>query len=228
MSEDQQPTDVLCVRGFRAIMERRSEEYWHMAEPLCLGYFEEGRDYVITLLSVIPPDDVQGQISELMDIHSQDEFPKRKPSGMSKSVWLLFSTGNQCDTHSDGIAKVMLLASLLAWLECQDHLNRGDIGNCILTYGQALMLLGTSMARGVATMAKDSLQAVAKRGAEARHEENRSIKESVMRWLDENKDLTLHGDNTASEIAGKVAPIKWRTARDYITEWKKLRSAGKP
>lgn len=68
----------------------------------------------------------------------------------------------------------------------------------------------------------------ARLGAQARHSENRAIKSEVMAWLDANKTLALNGEETASEIAGKIAPIKWRTAREYITEWKKLRSAGKP
>lgn len=69
---------------------------------------------------------------------------------------------------------------------------------------------------------------MAKRGAMARHTETRAIKRDVFEWLDQHKALDLNGDETAGEIAGKVAPVAWRTARDYVTEWKKLRSAGKP
>ncbi len=69
---------------------------------------------------------------------------------------------------------------------------------------------------------------LARLGADARHAENRAIKDFVMKWLDENKTTALNGEDAADEIAGKVAPIKRRTARDYITEWKKLRSAGTP
>ncbi len=69
----------------------------------------------------------------------------------------------------------------------------------------------------------------AKLGADARHREDRAIKAEIMKWLDENRTPDLNGDQTATAIAGKLAPISWRTARDYITEWKrKQRSAGRP
>lgn len=75
----------------------------------------------------------------------------------------------------------------------------------------------------------NSQKHMAQRGATARHAENRAIKREVMGWLDEKRDpQTVNGDETAGDIAGKVAPISWRTARDYVTEWKKLRSAGRP
>lgn len=58
------------------------------------------------------------------------------------------------------------------------------------------------------------------------HAENRAMKQEVFVWLDQNMKLFKSMDAAASAVAGKVAPIKWRTARDWVGEWKKVRSAG--
>lgn len=58
-----------------------------------------------------------------------------------------------------------------------------------------------------------------------RHVENHQMKRDVFAWLDQNYSASTSMDSTASAIAGKVVPVAWRTARDWITEWKKLRSA---
>ncbi len=68
----------------------------------------------------------------------------------------------------------------------------------------------------------------ASKGAEARHAENRAMKEQVMQWLDAHRDEFPSMDETAAAIAkaGGVVPVKFRTARAWVAEWKKLRSAG--
>ncbi len=62
----------------------------------------------------------------------------------------------------------------------------------------------------------------------ARHTENRNMKADVFAWLDANMSKFESMDEAAGEIAGKLVPIKWRTARDWITAWKKERAAGTP
>lgn len=69
---------------------------------------------------------------------------------------------------------------------------------------------------------------VAKAGAVARHSENHAMKHDVFTWLDANFSNFQSMDAAATEIAGKVVPVKWRTARDWVAEWKKVRSAGRP
>ena len=68
----------------------------------------------------------------------------------------------------------------------------------------------------------------AKAGASAAHAENRAIKQDVFAWLDTNMPNFKSMDSAAEAIAGKVAPVKFRTARDWVGEWKKLRSTGTP
>lgn len=62
----------------------------------------------------------------------------------------------------------------------------------------------------------------------ARHSENHSMRQQVFEWLDQNMPQFTSLDSAADAIAGKVVPVKWRTARDWIGQWKKVRSAGRP
>ena len=68
--------------------------------------------------------------------------------------------------------------------------------------------------------------AQAREAANARHAENRAIKESLLKWYEENKDKFTSKDKAAEE-AIKQAPIAFRTARKWITEFCKHPSAGR-
>lgn len=59
-----------------------------------------------------------------------------------------------------------------------------------------------------------------------RHAENYAMQEDIYQWMDENWKPGMSFDSAASEIAGKVVPLAWRTVREHITDWNKLRSAG--
>jgi len=69
---------------------------------------------------------------------------------------------------------------------------------------------------------------LARSAAAARHSENRSMKQSVFSWCDSNMASARSMDAAASQVAGVVVPVAWRTVREWMTEWKKLRSAGTP
>lgn len=64
-------------------------------------------------------------------------------------------------------------------------------------------------------------------GAKA-HSENRAMKMDVFAWLDENMVRFNSMDSAAQEISTNVAPVAFRTARDWVGQWKKVRSAGTP
>ena len=70
------------------------------------------------------------------------------------------------------------------------------------------------------------LKELSKIALDARHAENRSMKADVHKWLDSNMARFKSMDAAAESIAGNVAPVKWRTARSWVGEWKKLRSTG--
>lgn len=61
-----------------------------------------------------------------------------------------------------------------------------------------------------------------------RHFENRTMKAEVFAWLDEHMKTFRSMDAAAEAIAGKRWPIKWRTAREWVGQWKAQRSAGTP
>lgn len=60
-----------------------------------------------------------------------------------------------------------------------------------------------------------------------RHAETRSMKMDVFQWLEENMHKFKSMDKAAEAVI-KQQPIAFRTARDWVGEWKKLRSTGKP
>lgn len=66
-----------------------------------------------------------------------------------------------------------------------------------------------------------------RKGAAVTHKEHRAMKADVFAWLDENMSNFRSMEKAAEAIAGKVVPIGFRTARDWVGDWKKERSAGK-
>ena len=75
---------------------------------------------------------------------------------------------------------------------------------------------------------KSAVKSTARRNALKGHAENHALRDAVYSWADENMKQGKSLDGAASEIAGKVVPLKWRTVREHLTEWKKIRSAGTP
>lgn len=84
-------------------------------------------------------------------------------------------------------------------------------------------LAGQPISQKAISLARSEL---ARSGSEARHAENRAMKRDVFAWLDANMVKFNSMDDAATAIAGKVEPIKWRTAREWVGDWKKLRSTG--
>jgi hypothetical protein len=60
----------------------------------------------------------------------------------------------------------------------------------------------------------------ARAGGHARHAENKSMREDVFLWADSNM--------TNFKSMDKLVPVSFRTVRDWLGEWKKLRAASKP
>lgn len=72
------------------------------------------------------------------------------------------------------------------------------------------------------------VKSTAIRNALKRHTENHSLRDAVYSWADKNIRPGKSLDDAAWDVAGKVVPLKWRTVRKHLTEWKKLRSASTP
>lgn len=90
-------------------------------------------------------------------------------------------------------------------------------------------LVGTALKRVREDARKDlKRKALARKGADVAHQENRALKADVFRWLDDNFSNCKSMDAAATSMAGKIVPMTFRTVRDWVTEWKKLRSASTP
>lgn len=68
---------------------------------------------------------------------------------------------------------------------------------------------------------------LAKTAAQARHSKSRFHKQMVFDWCDQNMDRFSSMDDAALDIAETFVPEKFRAVRDWMTEWRKLRSAGR-
>ena len=76
--------------------------------------------------------------------------------------------------------------------------------------------------------AKVARLSMALMGAEARHKENRVDKAKVFSWCDDNMSRFSSMDDAALDIAQTFVPQKFRAVRGWMTDWRKLRSAGTP
>ena len=109
------------------------------------------------------------------------------------------------------------------WLsEAQDAL--------LLAHGQYMWCEGERLANE-STMIKEnqpeSISDFSRRGAAVRHAENRSMKSQVSVWLDANMP-NFKSMDAAAQAVTKQQPIAFRTARDWVGEWRKVRSTGTP
>lgn len=90
------------------------------------------------------------------------------------------------------------------------------------------ILMGMHMNRGGFDLASRAASQLGRKGAGARHAEHRAMKIDVMKWCDENMAAFGSVDAAAAAVAGGVVPVVFRTAADWIREWKKLQSGGRP
>lgn len=74
----------------------------------------------------------------------------------------------------------------------------------------------------------DEASRLAKQRASKRHAENHAMRDEVYAWLDANKTPKMSLDDAATEMAGKLVPLTWRSVRDHCIGWNRLRSASKP
>ncbi len=70
-------------------------------------------------------------------------------------------------------------------------------------------------------------KAAAKAAAQARHSDTRNMKADVFAWLDAHM-VEFKSMDAAAQAIIKQQPVVFRTARAWVGEWKKLRSAGTP
>lgn len=84
-------------------------------------------------------------------------------------------------------------------------------------------IAGVGQAQALA-MARSEL---ARNAAFTSHTANRAAKKQVFDWCNENMSRFKSMDDAAMDIAETFVKQKFRTVRDWMTEWKKLRPASK-
>lgn len=94
-------------------------------------------------------------------------------------------------------------------LELREHLHHLSIGRFI------------ELVLSNAVKAKQSAAAL------KRHQENHAMKLQVFEWLSINFQKFKSMDAAAEAIAGKLVPLKFRTVRKWVKEYKDMQSAGK-
>lgn len=75
---------------------------------------------------------------------------------------------------------------------------------------------------------KNSASEFGRLGANALHKENRAMKKEVLDWCSANMKNFKSNESAAEAVAGKIVPVKFRTVRDWIGEWRRLHPAGTP
>ena len=109
------------------------------------------------------------------------------------------------------------------WSRDQVQQHRAE---CLLQAYQALtylLLLKIGKPLDTKELEKAVRAALAKKASEARHIENRSMKAEVFAWCDSHLlDSQCSMDDAAFAIAEKLVPVKFRTVRQWMTDWRKL------
>lgn len=88
-----------------------------------------------------------------------------------------------------------------------------------------ILVIGISLSKSDSDVAKSVLKAFSDSGNDAKHAETRAMKREVFEWLDINFKAFGKMD-PAAEAVTKQQPIKFRTARRWVGEWKKSRVPG--
>lgn len=88
----------------------------------------------------------------------------------------------------------------------------------------AIEIVGAGQVQALAAARSE----LARNAAFKSHAANRAAKALVFEWCDKNMSRFKSMDDAAMDIAESFIPQKFRAVRDWMTEWKKLRSASKP
>jgi hypothetical protein len=115
----------------------------------------------------------------------------------------------KCIDKGDGEVEIHDLGGQAFDLELREHLHH-------LTIARFIELILNN-----AVKAKQSAAAI------KRHQEHYSMKHQVFGWLDINFQNYKSMDAIAEAIAGKLVPLKFRTVRKWVKEYKDMHSAGR-
>lgn len=191
---------------------------------------------------------------ELLDQESdefEDELSEVDALRMALEFRVLhFEAGDPSDNpvKCAAVLTLMFVSNCIVALECpEEDLGTSDDGPIAarLTSAandaiNAALALGLAEAHSFAARMEDELDLElkeqladfsrdrARRAAQRKHQKNRDAKEVVFEWCDKNMSRFKSMDDAAMDIAESFIPQKFRTVREWMTEWKKHRFASKP
>lgn len=125
---------------------------------------------------------------------------------------------------------ICLLSTCISLACCKDavtHLKNGDRSACLTSVGEANQWMGFMLGTLSGFNSNKALTESAKLKANKRHEPNHENRKKVFAWCEENMDRFSSMDAAAFDIAETFVPNKFRTVRDWLSEWRKLQSAGR-
>lgn len=150
---------------------------------------------------------------------------KNEPMDQAVMLWKYVADSK----HREGVQKIVAIgkawhvSSAMQLLEACETLDPSDIYDLVESIQPSSYVIAD-----LVLVAKQSQKSqTGSAGARIRHKENHAMKAEVFVWLDTNRQKFRSMDATAQAIT-KLQPIAFRTSRDWVGEWKKLRSAGIP
>ena len=149
----------------------------------------------------------------------------REPMDHAVVIWKMAND----EKYRDGVMKLATLGKKFhfkdakALLAACESLDPSDIYQMVEDMRPSSYVIAE-----LVILAKKSEKTTAARAsAMVRHRENHSMKDEVVQWLDTNMP-NFNSMDAAAEAITQQQPITFRTARGWVGEWKKLRSASKP
>ena len=129
----------------------------------------------------------------------------------------------------DQVGILSLACARIAATLCAKAFREYPDGDLAIAWSYALdaeSWYGTLLAGQTGIEARlDERAKMAKKGADATHSENRSMKAEVFAWLVDNREKFKSKEKAGKAIT-ELQPIAQRTAVAWVTEWEKLQSAG--
>lgn len=194
---------------------------------------DDGSDDSVSPVATTPIQVCGGAIGRLADIW--DEIAERVGEGKGKFIEEVFGPMwgegakgqtfeeeiNHWDEQPEDLKPLGILAAMLTSCAyaCQGMMAQKD-GDHILAWrytARCEYWLGVVVGSWSLRRLQDKPGAeFARLGADARHKENRDMKTQALEWYAANKDKVGSKDSAAEAIAGKVVPVKFRTARDWL------------
>lgn len=222
---------------------------------ICPDISEEAREALINfeeciLLSGVNLEEITDFGENLLDVIFLKNFDDKDFDKFLDDQYFILINSNR-KTHAKIISELMMGTFYSESLKINDYIGIysehqliSDLSKCIGYIHGALDLLKTNAisfnyvsnesetkltSEIMSKYKKEVLKSLATKGAASRHKEGRSCKEDVFRWADEN--MKSHGSldkaaDVLTDMKPKLVPYTRGTVRKWLTEWKKLRSAG--